>query len=192
MFTYTAPKPVGLSVRFSGTDFPSSIGYLNSQVGHTSKIGCFSQSLIIPNYSSLLMEINNGLIILTTVGARDSRILIGKHRKVVTVFVLSVLRTLQAQHNSIPIKAIRASISDDWSSTGFMEAAAELESTGTGHGGVDREKLKEKRDKERQKERAKVEKEKENEDGEYNASTLENSLCSLFVRCKYRTPNRLC
>ena len=96
---------------------------------------------------------------------------IGKHSKVVTAFVRSVLRTLQAQHNSIPIKAIRASISDDWSSTGFMEAAAELESTGTGHGGVDREKLKEKRDKERQKERAKVEKEKENEDGEYNAST---------------------
>ena len=97
-----------------------------------------------------------------------------------TAFCLSVLRTLQAQHNSIPIKAIRASISDDWSSTGFMEAAAELESTGTGHGGVDREKLKEKRDKERQKERAKVEKEKENEDGEYNASTLENSLCSFL------------
>ena len=113
------------------------------------------------------MEINNGLIILTTVRTRDSRTLIGKPWKVVTVFVLSVLRTLQAQHNSIPIKAIRASISDDWSSTGFMEAAAELESTGTGHGpAVDREKLKEKRDKERQKERAKVEKEKENEDGE--------------------------
>ena len=53
MFTYTAPKPVGLSVRFSGTDFPSSIGYLNSQVGHKSRIGCFSQSLIIPNYLSL-------------------------------------------------------------------------------------------------------------------------------------------
>ena len=56
--------------------------------------------------------------------------------------------------------AIRASISDDWSSTGFMEAAEELESTS----GVNRDKLREKRDKERQKERAKVEKEKENEE----------------------------
>ena len=46
--------------------------------------------------------------------------------------------------------AIRTSISDDWSSTGFMEAAAELESSN------DKEKIREKRDKERQKERAKV------------------------------------
>ncbi len=54
--------------------------------------------------------------------------------------------------------AIRTSISDDWSSTGFMEAAAELESS------TDKEKIREKRDKERQKERAKVEKDKENDE----------------------------
>ena len=58
--------------------------------------------------------------------------------------------------------AIRTSISDDWSSTGFMEAAAELEGNAP-----DREKLREKRDKERQKERAKVEKEKEYDDGNF-------------------------
>ena len=56
--------------------------------------------------------------------------------------------------------AIRTSISDEWSSTGFMEAAAELESSVSA---VDREKMREKREKERQKERAKVEKEKEND-----------------------------
>ena len=56
------------------------------------------------------------------------------------------------------ISAIRTSISDDWSSTGFMEAAAELESSN------DKEKIREKRDKERQKERAKVEKDKENDE----------------------------
>ena len=53
--------------------------------------------------------------------------------------------------------AIRTSISDDWSSTGFMEAAAELETSST----IDKEKMREKREKERQKERAKVGKEKE-------------------------------
>ena len=52
--------------------------------------------------------------------------------------------------------AIRTSISDDWSSTGYIEAASELEMD---------VKIKEKRDKERQKERAKVEKEKESDDG---------------------------
>ena len=57
--------------------------------------------------------------------------------------------------------AIRTSISDEWSSTGFMEAAAELESSVSA---VDREKMREKREKERQKERAKVEKEKENDE----------------------------
>ena len=60
------------------------------------------------------------------------------------------------------VSAIRTSISDDWSSTGFMDAAAELECST-----ADREKYKEKRDKERQKERAKVEKEKENDEGKY-------------------------
>ena len=74
---------------------------------------------------------------------------------------ISIPRLQLAQHNSVPIKAIRTSISDDWSSTGFMEAAAELESSGP-----EREKLREKRDKERQKERQKVEKEKENEEGQ--------------------------
>ena len=57
--------------------------------------------------------------------------------------------------------AMRASISDDWSSTGMMEAAAELDGNFP-----EREKHKEKRDKERQRERAKVEKEKESDDGE--------------------------
>ena len=56
---------------------------------------------------------------------------------------------------------MRASISDDWSSTGMMEAAAELDGNFP-----EREKHKEKRDKERQRERAKVEKEKESDDGE--------------------------
>ena len=60
----------------------------------------------------------------------------------------------------IYISAIRTSISDDWSSTGFMEAAAELE----GPLGVDKEKIRLKREKEKEKERQKVEKEKENED----------------------------
>lgn len=57
--------------------------------------------------------------------------------------------------------AIRTSISDDWSSTGFIEAAAELEGTSIDN------KIREKRDKERQKERAKVEKEKESDEGIY-------------------------
>ena len=56
--------------------------------------------------------------------------------------------------------AIRTSISDDWSSTGFMEAAVELEGNAP-----EAQKLREKREKERQKERAKVEKEKEYDDG---------------------------
>ena len=56
--------------------------------------------------------------------------------------------------------AIRTSISDDWSSTGFMEAAIELEGNAP-----EAQKLREKREKERQKERAKVEKEKEYDDG---------------------------
>jgi hypothetical protein len=56
--------------------------------------------------------------------------------------------------------AIPSSISDDWSSTGFLEANQELESSMP-----DRERFREKRDKERQKERAKVEKEKESDEG---------------------------
>ena len=65
--------------------------------------------------------------------------------------------------------AIRTSISDDWSSTGFLEAATELEGMHP-----DREKNKEKRDKERQKERAKVEKEKESDEGKVKASFRSN------------------
>jgi len=63
-----------------------------------------------------------------------------------------------AKSHALMQAPIRTSISDDWSSTGFMEAAAELESSN------DKEKIREKRDKERQKERAKVEKDKENDD----------------------------
>ncbi len=57
------------------------------------------------------------------------------------------------------LAAIRTSISDDWSSTGFVDQ--ELDSCTQ----ESKDKAKERRDKERQKERQKVEKEKENEDG---------------------------
>ena len=57
--------------------------------------------------------------------------------------------------------AIRNSISDDWSSTGFAAAAEELEGS---------DKVKEKRMKEKQKEREKVEKEKEGDEGEKKKS----------------------
>ncbi len=85
---------------------------------------------------------------------------------------ISIPRTQLSQNNVLPSKntkdhtpyaPIRASISDDWSSTGMLEAAAELE----GMGMCDREKYKERRDKERQKERARVEKEKESDEGEF-------------------------
>ena len=56
--------------------------------------------------------------------------------------------------------AIRTSISDDWSSTGFMEAAAEL-----AENNPEREAMMAKKAKERIKEQKRVEKEKENEDG---------------------------
>lgn len=72
----------------------------------------------------------------------------------------------------LKFSAIRTSISDDWSSTGFMEAAAELE-------GADRDKYKEKRDKERQKERAKVEKEKENDEGLFVFSAYKYHTVSI-------------
>ena len=55
---------------------------------------------------------------------------------------------------------MRTSISDDWSSTGWTEAAKDLEENAP-----EAQKLREKREKERQKERAKVEKEKEYDDG---------------------------
>ena len=56
--------------------------------------------------------------------------------------------------------AIRTSISDDWSSTGWTEAARDLEENAP-----EAQRLRERREKERQKERAKVEKEKEYDDG---------------------------
>ncbi|XP_040569190.1 diacylglycerol kinase theta isoform X2 [Lepeophtheirus salmonis] len=101
---------------------------------------------------------------------------------------ISIPRTQLAQHNAVPIKGkdssaalmqapIRTSISDDWSSTGFMEAAAELEINAP-----DKEKFKEKRDKERQKERAKVEKEKENEDETIKVYDGYNSLRKRLFR----------
>ena len=72
--------------------------------------------------------------------------------------------------------AIRTSISDDWSSTGFMEAAVELEGNAP-----DAQKLREKREKERQKERAKVEKEKEYDDGKWHAFYFK--LLFSYIRC---------
>ena len=59
--------------------------------------------------------------------------------------------------------ALPASISDDWSSTGFLEANAELEAS---MGMAEQNKFRDRREKERQKERAKVEKEKESDEGE--------------------------
>jgi diacylglycerol kinase (ATP) len=69
-------------------------------------------------------------------------------------------KTVASKSHALMQAPIRTSISDDWSSTGFMEAAAELE----GPLGVDKEKIRLKREKEKEKERQKVEKEKENED----------------------------
>ena len=60
------------------------------------------------------------------------------------------------------ILALTQCISDDWSSTGWTEAAKDLEENAP-----EAQKLREKREKERQKERAKVEKEKEYDDGIY-------------------------
>ena len=70
-----------------------------------------------------------------------------------------MVKLFHTSYNPIFV-AIRTSISDDWSSTGFMEAAVELEGNAP-----EAQKLREKREKERQKERAKVEKEKEYDDG---------------------------
>eukprot|EP00094_Tigriopus_californicus_P013915 TCALIF_13468-PA protein Name:"Similar to Dgkq Diacylglycerol kinase theta (Mus musculus)" AED:0.19 eAED:0.19 QI:0/0.93/0.75/1/0.93/0.87/16/63/974 len=71
---------------------------------------------------------------------------------------------------------IRTSISDDWSSTGFIEAAAELEGTSIDN------KIREKRDKERQKERAKVEKEKESDEETIKVYDGYNSLRKRLFR----------
>ena len=54
-------------------------------------------------------------------------------------------------------------MSDDWSSTGFLEANAELEAA---MGTAEQNRFRDRREKERQKERARVEKEKESEEGE--------------------------
>ena len=59
--------------------------------------------------------------------------------------------------------ALPTSVSDDWSSTGFLEANAELEAS---MGMAEQNKFRDRREKERQKERAKAEKEKESEEGE--------------------------
>ena len=59
--------------------------------------------------------------------------------------------------------ALPTSISDDWSSTGFLEANAELEAS---MGMAEQNRFRDRREKERQKERAKVEKEKESDEGE--------------------------
>ncbi len=59
------------------------------------------------------------------------------------------------------LAAIRSSISEDWSSTGFLEAAAELAGDS-----CDKERYRERRDKEKQKERQQVEKEKDSDEGE--------------------------
>ena len=61
------------------------------------------------------------------------------------------------------LSALPTSVSDDWSSTGFLEANAELEAS---MGMAEQNKFRDRREKERQKERAKVEKEKESEEGE--------------------------
>ena len=61
------------------------------------------------------------------------------------------------------LEALPTSVSDDWSSTGFLEANAELEAS---MGMAEQNKFRDRREKERQKERAKVEKEKESEEGE--------------------------
>ena len=58
--------------------------------------------------------------------------------------------------------ALPSSISDDWSSTGFMEAGMELEEK---MGAAEQNKFRDRREKERAKERAKVEKEKESDEG---------------------------
>ena len=80
---------------------------------------------------------------------------------VMSACILCIIHYLVLRFKStIIFVAIRTSISDDWSSTGFMEAAVELEGNAP-----EAQKLREKREKERQKERAKVEKEKEYDDG---------------------------
>ena len=72
-------------------------------------------------------------------------------------------------------------MSDDWSSTGFLEANAELEAS---MGMAEQNKFRDRREKERQKERAKVEKEKESEEGE-SAIHVGCFVDSLYIQISY-------
>ena len=79
--------------------------------------------------------------------------------------------------------ALPSSISDDWSSTGFMEAGMELEEK---MGAAEQNKFRDRREKERAKERAKVEKEKESDEGNRGVAAFgQNPSALKILRGKY-------